>query len=310
MALRYGHEGTHTMEAQTPLREISKTLPLRVLSDADWSHWTTYGYVVIPDAVPAENIERLTGLLWEFQDMDPNDPATWTAPQLRQNNLTELNNLGMAEVYNHQYLWDNRQRERVYNAFVDIWDREDLWVTIDRAGLNPPNVGGRQSGGFIHWDVDTTERPLPVNVQGVLSLVDTDERIGGFQCVPELFRNFEQWLETQPEDRNPYSPDLTGLDVQFVPMKAGDLLIFNTLLAHGVRPNTSEKGIRMAQYLAMYPANNGNEEARQTRIRSWREREAPQGLAFPGDPRNWEKERYPTAQLNPLGEKLLGLAPW
>ena len=27
---------------------------------------------------------------------------------------------------------------RVYDAFVDIWDREDLWVTIDRANLNPP----------------------------------------------------------------------------------------------------------------------------------------------------------------------------
>ena len=44
----------------------------------------------------------------------------------------------MVEVYNHQYLWDNRMERRVYDSFVDIWDREDLWVAIDRANLNPP----------------------------------------------------------------------------------------------------------------------------------------------------------------------------
>ena len=46
----------------------------------------------------------------------------------------------MIEIYNHQYLWDNRQEPRVYDAFVDIWDREDLWVGIDRANLNPPKT--------------------------------------------------------------------------------------------------------------------------------------------------------------------------
>ncbi|MEO1714354.1 MAG: phytanoyl-CoA dioxygenase, partial [Bacteroidota bacterium] len=46
------------------------------------------------------------------------------------------------------------------------------------------------------------------------------------------------------------------------------------------------------------------------RVRSWKERIAPEGYAFPGDPRNWERERYATAQLTELGEKLLGLRNW
>ena len=45
---------------------------------------------------------------------------------------------GMLEIYNHQLLWDYRMEPRIYDAFVDIWDREDLCVTIDRANLNPP----------------------------------------------------------------------------------------------------------------------------------------------------------------------------
>jgi hypothetical protein len=90
--------------------------------------------------------------------------------------------------------------QRVYDAFVDIWDREDLWVTIDRANLNPPKRIKGNPDGFIHWDVDTSLRPLPIGVQGVLSLQKQDGDVGGFQCVPYLFEHFEEWVSTQPVD--------------------------------------------------------------------------------------------------------------
>ena len=92
--------------------------------------------------------------------------STWGALQRRGHRMKELDSMG--EIYNHQYLWDNRMAPRIYDAFVDIWDREDLWVTIDKANLNLPVKGDSQ--GFIHWDVDTSLTPLPVGVQGVLSL--------------------------------------------------------------------------------------------------------------------------------------------
>ncbi len=250
-------------------------------------------------------------LLWDFQEMNPADPSTWYRPQLRQNEMTELNNSGMVEIYNHQYLWDIRQHPRVYDAFVDIWDREDLWVKIDRANLNPPNRGpDRRFEGFLHWDVDTSLVPRPIGVQGVLSLVDTDIDMGGFQCVPEVFRTFEDWVRFQPPDRDPWAPDPAGLEVAPVPMAAGDLLMFNSLLAHGIRPNRSEGRVRLAQYITMRPAEEENTELKEWRIRSWRDREAPEGYAFPGDPRDWEKTRYDRAVLTPLGERLLGLRSW
>lgn len=294
----------------TQLKDIEKTLPLRVLSAEDWRHWITWGYVVVPNAVPAENIRRTRDLLWEFQEMDPKDPESWSKPQMRDHAMKELNNSGMVEIYNHQLLWDNRQHSRVYDAFVDIWDSERLWVTIDRANLNPPNRQARGFNGFIHWDADTSLTPLPVNCQGVLSLVDTDPEMGGFQCVPELFRTLEAWRRTQPADRNPWAPDTTGFEIKNITMKAGDLLIFNSLLAHGIRPNRSQDRVRMAQYISMTPADEGNAELREWRVQSWRDREPPKGYAFPGDPREWEKTRYERAALTELGEKLLGLASW
>lgn len=296
--------------ATTPLSAIKKTLPLRVLSPEEFNHWQTRGYVIVRNAVPQENVDRLKALLWEFEEKDPDDPTTWYAAQRRDHQMKELNNAGMVEIYNHQLLWDNRMTQRVYDAFVDIWDMEDLWVGIDRANLNPPNKGSRSSGGFIHWDSDTSLDPLPISVQGVLSLVRQEGDIGGFQCVPYLFEHFDEWIKSQPNDRDPHHPDMTGIDIEKVEMNPGDLMIFNSLLAHGVAPNTSDNRVRMAQYISMFPADEGNKNEQAARVHSWREREAPERASYPGDPREWEKTKYQTAKLSELGEKILGLKSW
>ncbi|WP_109314598.1 phytanoyl-CoA dioxygenase family protein [Pseudovibrio ascidiaceicola] len=294
----------------TQLKDIKKTLPLRVLSEEDWQHWITRGYVIVRQAVPQENVKRLVDLLWEFDEKDPSDPSTWYTPQRRAHKMQELNNAGMLEIYNHQYLWDNRMQQRVYDAFVDIWDREDLWVSIDRANLNPPKKNRDGKPGFIHWDVDTSLHPQPISVQGVLSLVKQDEETGGFQCIPKLFEEFEDWVKTQPENRDPKHPDYSGFEIENIEMEPGDLMIFNALLAHGIRPNNSEDKVRIAQYISMFPSEQSNKDLRQDRIHQWRELEPPQRASFPGDPRDWEKKNAKTADLTELGKKLLGLERW
>ena len=293
----------------TKLNDRSNGTPLRVLSEEDWKFWKENGYIVIKNVVPKEQVEWLAKFLWEFEEKNPDDPGTWYAPPRAEIQMKELTNTGMVEVYNHQYLWDNRQAQGIYNAFVDIWGTEKLWVTIDRANLNFPIRPGYEYKGFIHWDYDLETKPQ--NVQGVLALADQmDENMGGFQCVPELYRTYDTWKLTQPEDRDHFKPDVTGFDLVKVKMEAGDLLIFNSLQPHGIRPNTSGNKVRVAQYIAMMPAQEDNEELRQWRITSWRDRKAPEGYAFPGDPRNWEQTRYGTARLSELGEKLLGLKKW
>ena len=291
------------------LNDRSNGKPLRVLSEEDWTFWKHNGYIVIKQAVSKEQAAATAAFLWEFEEKNPDDPTTWyTAPRAEMK-MKELENTGMVEVYNHQQLWNNRQAQRIYDAFVDIWGTEKLWVSIDRANLNFPIRPGFEYKGFIHWDYDPDTNP--VNVQGVLALADqTDENMGGFQCVPELFRNYHSWKLTQPEDRNHFMPDITGLKLVKVPLEAGDLLIFNSLEPHGIRPNLSKDKVRIAQYISMMPAEEDNEPLRQWRINSWRDRIAPEGYAFPGDPRNWEKTRYHTAELNELGKKLLGLTAW
>lgn len=122
-------------------------------------------------------------------------------------------------------------------------------------------------------------------------------------------KRLKEWIATQPEDRNPHRPDLTGLEITTVETKAGDLLIWNSQLPHGVSPNQSDRP-RMAQYISMSPSQEQNAEARQWRIDAWMHRLAPEGDPFPGDLRQWERRFGTTSALTPLGRKLLGLDRW
>ena len=291
------------------LNDRSNGKPLQLLTEEQWDFWINNGYIVIKDAVPKEMAKATADFLWEFEEKDPNDANTWYTEPRAEMKMKELTNTGMVEVYNNQALWNNRQFPKIHQAFADIWGTEKLWVTIDRANLNFPLRPGFEYKGFIHWDYDPETKPQ--NVQGVLALADQDdENMGGFQCIPELFRTYDTWKLTQPEDRNHFKPDTTGFEPVKVKMNAGDLLIFNSSQPHGIRANRSEDKVRIAQYIAMMPAQEDDESLRQWRINSWKNRIAPEGYAFPGDPRNYEQTKYDTAELSPLGRKLLGLDKW
>jgi hypothetical protein len=294
--------------SQIGLNKRTNNEPLKVLSEADWQFWIENGYVIIKNAVPKAQVQKLANYLWRYEGKDANDITTWYKRPNAQMQMSELNNTGMVEIYNQQFMWDNRQYPKVHAAFADIWGTERLWVTIDRANLNFPLRPGFEYKGFIHWDYDPETKPQ--NVQGVLALADqTNENMGGFQCIPELYRTYDTWKLTQPDDRDHYKPDTTGFETVKVKLEAGDLLIFNSLQPHGIRPNTSTDKVRIAQYISMMPAQEDNEELRQWRINSWQSREAMQGYAFPGDPLEREKQN-PVAELSELGEKLLGLERW
>ena len=277
---------------------------MAVLSAAERHFWDENGYVIVRDAVSAENLEILIAEIWDFLGMDPDNQDDWYREPLRVG--------GMVEMYQTQGLWNNRQYPRVHEAFSELWGRRDLWVSMDRANLKPPRRHDKPDWdheGMIHWDLDSTARPIGLRVQGVLYLADTAEDQGTFQCVPGFHRQFEEWVKTQPEDRDTRRPDLEGLEVKRIPGKAGDLLIWHSLLPHGNSRNTSTKP-RLAQYISMSPASPDNEEARQRRIQMWRERLSPDGRAFPGDPRQIEQRHGKTAELTDLGKKLLGLELW
>src|SRR5689334_11842959 len=247
-------------------------MALQVLQDADVEFFQQQGYLVVPNVVPQENIEALLAVIWQFLGMNPDDPTSWYPPERRST---------LVYLHQHQTLCNNRQSPRLYQAFADLLGTEKLWVSMDRATMKPPldsRYPHYDDHGFVHWDLDTS-KPLPetLGVQGVLALEDTTAEMGGFQCIPGFHRELAAWLARQPADRDPRKPDLSrlpeGYQVTPIPMKAGDLVIWDRMLAHGNGCNTGTRP-RLAQYITMYPARE-EEEARQERIACWRDRHAP-----------------------------------
>src|SRR5690606_32023498 len=100
--------------------------PLRVLSEQDWKFWIDNGYVIIKQAITREQAAKSAALLWEYEGKDLDDPESWYKRPDTHHKMEELNNSGMVEIYNSQMLWDNRQSQRIHQAFADIWGTEKL----------------------------------------------------------------------------------------------------------------------------------------------------------------------------------------
>ena len=278
---------------------------MSVLSAEDLRFFDEQGYVVVREAVPVESCERLIAQMWQFLEKDPANIDHWYRAPLPPN--------GMLEMYQNQALWDNRQNERVYGAFVDIWKNPNLWVTFDRANLKVPRndkYPEYSAKGFLHWDMDVTTIPHDdFGVQGVLYLADTDTNTGGFLCAPGHHKVLEEWAKTRRPDET--RPDMSGVEVIPITGKAGDLVIWNRRLYHGNGENTSDRP-RFAQYIAMLPAPAPGEQEdwRQERLREFNERDYPHQHWTPGDPREWERTHCPQATLSALGRRLLGAEAW
>ena len=281
-----------------------------MLTDEQREFFDEQGYLVVPQLIPREQVEAVVDAIWDFLDFDRSDSSDWHREPHRPN--------GMVEMYHHQALWDVRQNPRVYELFVDLFEREDLWVFLDRANLKPPpreDAPEYDHPGMIHWDMDVRQTPLPYEVQGVLYLVDTAAGEGGFQCVPGVHRWVSEWAQGRADEEiRDQRLDLRHEEIgapQEISARAGDFIIWHSALPHGNSRNRSDKP-RLAQYVRMFPARPQDAELREQRVASWRERMPPafqNPRAFPGDPRRREQQS-PPAELTSLGRRLLGLDDW
>jgi ectoine hydroxylase-related dioxygenase (phytanoyl-CoA dioxygenase family) len=265
------------------------------------------GYIVVPRVVPEDNLSAVIKDICRHTGADLNNPATWYKPSI-------INTHGMVEMYHYQSMWDNRQYPAIYEVFAEIFGTKKLWVSIDRTNFKPPvdeQYPEFNNRGFIHWDVDIRKYPnIAFGVQGVLALTDTDENMGGFQCVPELYKELDTWIKRQQEAQElSRKPDLSGYTITKVPLHAGDMVIWRNILPHGNGVNRSPQP-RLAQYISMTLAHEYDIQAVQTRINCWQQNTPPPNPFFPGDPRRIEERREQSAHLTTLGRKLLGIERW
>lgn len=217
-----------------------------VLTEQDRSFWETNGYVIVRGAVSAADCAAARAAIWAYLEMDENDPASWYRPTEKLQGI-------MLPLYRHPALDKNRQSPRIRRAFEQLWGHQQLIVTTDKVGFNPPETSTyRYRGIGLHWDVSLVP-PVPFGVQGLLYLTDTAAHQGAFTLVPGFHRHLNNWLAQLPPGTNPRTVDLAPFHPQPIAANAGDFIIWHHALPHGASANHADKP-RLVQYLYWYPA--------------------------------------------------------
>lgn len=214
------------------------------LSPDDLAHWDEHGYVILRNAIDADAAERAEAAIYDFLGMQRDDPASWYRESLGHSIWVPL--------LRHPALVANRRASRIHKAHAQLWGRDDLWVTIDQVGFNPPERPNWPfPGPHLHWDTTLAE-PHCLELQGILYLADVAEDQGAFSCVPGFHRTLKEWLRSVPVGANLHDHARRSLTMKPIAARRGDMIIWHHLLPHGSSPNRSQRP-RVVQYMSLRP---------------------------------------------------------
>jgi hypothetical protein len=217
-----------------------------VLGAEDLAFWDEHGYVVLRGAVSREAARAAEQAVWDFTGHKPEDPDTWYDNKAGEHPI-------MVPLLHHPAFDANRRAPRIRAAYAQLLGTDDLVVTVDRGGFNPPErASWRFPGPHLHWDTSLAQ-PIPLTIQGILYLADTPAHQGAFCCVPGFHRRIESWLGGLPADVDPRVEVLKHTAVA-IGGKAGDMVLWHDGLPHGASANRGSYP-RIVQYIAMFRAD-------------------------------------------------------
>ncbi len=294
------------------------------MEPGELQHFHTHGYVVLSGRVPESLCQAVLRESWERLEAHGimrNQPKSWAG----------LNKMGFTELYALPSMWRMRQVPEVYQAFATLLERSDLWVSVDRMGLKRPGYwlkrGQRVSfpgkdHTDVHTDVNLWHPPTELRLQGLVALEDTDVDQGGFACIPGFHHTFRQWTQDNLDARRPARQTfvrfrdkaLIESSMTPIPMKKGDLLIWNALLPHTNTSNQTDRW-RACQYVTFFPAHGEHRQMQEQARYAWSTGRPPSH--FPGGkarfkdlPTHDRKDGYVPTELSQLGKRLLGIEAW
>lgn len=225
-------------------------------------YFVTFGFVVgkqvISKDLAGKSIHRIKGIASALSEgtFSFDVPRSWdNVPE--DSKGTKILSKGFFEV-DHDRIWaEIRQSVRLYIHHVLIWGRADLWTTFDRFGVKLPNHS-ESEGLPLHIDQSPVLGTQYKFVQGVLALSDCPEESGVTVLVPNsrsMFGNFKKYglpKEEYISFENSSQEDLQELKsrLQPIPLRAGDILSWDSRTVHTNTSNTSADRTRFIAFVS------------------------------------------------------------
>ena len=203
------------------------------------------------------------------------------------------------QVGHQRFQWFSRTNEKVIEAFSKVYGTEDLVVSFDGIGYVPQG-SKRRDNFWMHTDQAPNSLGFK-SVQGVLSFTDnftnTFKCIKGSHLLHQAYFSKNQVTKAKqsknwyplPSKEN-WSEFEGGYHETVVPLKKGDLLLFDSRLFHQNSQGGSEE--RLVQYLAYLPKSMRSENQRQKRLTYFNERRTTSHWAYPVSVNSLQPQTY------------------
>ena len=254
-------------------------------SEESTSYLDEYGYVVIKNALTAEEAEKTIDLLWDYLEelgtgIDRTNPTTWEDdrwPTCAHGAILPSYGIGHSQAQ-----WFVRGVPNVKKAFAKIWETEELLTSFDGVSLwRPWNINPdwkTESGqSWFHIDQHPISKPGKHCVQGLVNLLPTSEQIGGNVVIPKshkFFENipneYEERLARLPLNIDHFrfpndAPKLTSEKAVMCHMEPGDMLLWDSRTIHCSNSGSklaegTNSLIRAASLICMMPKHLTSED--------------------------------------------------
>lgn len=228
-----------------------------------------HGVAVVAGALREGEVHAIQALVWDWLcalGVDRYDLNAWQVEEgcWPHDNMSRRHRAGTGIVASNgagqsAAAWTARIAPGVRSAFAHVWATDELMTSMDGLVLwrpwqqRPSSVSEewRTESGWLHIDQHILKYPGRLLVQGMLALSDAHpERTGGFICVPNAHRicmqdqlraHFRQQLGhrrlTRFGDFLPIAEeDPLQRSTVFVPLRAGDLVLWDSRLPHASEP--------------------------------------------------------------------------
>lgn len=238
--------------------------------------WTTleeYGYAVINNVLPHEDIEQIRSIGW-------NDIKQWSKGLIDVENQETWENIYkfypkhsmMIQEYgvgHMKWLWKIRQHPNIINVFSKLWNTDDLLVSFDAFSIHfPPEITNRgwyRGSDWYHTDI--SPKRTEVCIQGLVNLYDVNEGDatlsvyeGSHKYHKEFFETFnkdikDDWYKLATEEEISFFQK-KNCQKRFITAKAGSIVLWDSRTFHQgteARRTRETPNFRMVSYVCMTP---------------------------------------------------------
>lgn len=189
------------------------------------------------------------------------------------------------QIGHQPFTWSLRTEDKLIEAFKQAYEtKDDLVVSFDGWGYIPSNLK-RKDKDWFHID-QPPKRTEFACYQGQVAMTDNEERT--FRCIPGSHKYFKDHFTEFPS-KNPSSGFQKinfdfyiskGLEPKNIPLKRGQLLIWESRLVHCNRYGEAGE-TRVVAYVSYLPRSKATSAQLKKRIQAFENKRTTSHWAYP-----------------------------